>query len=101
MRRRNFTMNKPVIAAVLFSALTLGVGCKHDQKDPMATAPPPPTAAASVAEINSAKFLNAQVPQAVQTAFMKDYPKAAVETISLRSTSAGQSFYEIRFMQDG
>jgi hypothetical protein len=92
-------MNKAAITTVLMSGLALGVGCKH-HKDP-APGPAPAGASASVAEINSAKLNDATVPQAVQTAFMRDNPKAAIDTINLRTTSAGQVFYQITYISKG
>jgi|SRR4030095_8374486 hypothetical protein len=93
-------MNKAAITTILSSVLTLGIGCKH-HNEPMPTNPPPPTAAASVAEINSAKFLTAQVPQAVQSAFNRDVPKGAVDTVTMHTDSAGRAFYQITYMLNG
>ena len=63
--------------------------------------PTGPAAPPTVSEINAAKMQNAVVPQAVQNAFARDYPGAAINTIEMQSTSAGDSFYKIVFIRDG
>jgi len=92
-------MKATFIILALFS-FALATGCKsNDPPKPQANSGPaaPPTSA----ELNSAKLQNAVVPQAVQTAFDRDYPGSAINTIEIHSTSAGDSFYEIDYIRQG
>lgn len=94
---------KSATATIGLLGVLLGVsllaGCKSHKTEPAPVSGSPTPM--SVAEINSAKLANAQVPQAVQTAFGRDYPKAAIDAISLKNTSAGLGFYQITFVDQG
>jgi len=85
-----------IAVVVLLLSLACAIGCKSKPK-PMAGEPTP----VSVAEINSAKLQNALVPQAAQTAFAHDHPEAAIDTIQVQNTSAGEMFYQIRYTSNG
>ena len=86
-----------LIALIVLLGLAAAPGCKsHSNPEPTGPAAPP-----TVSEINAAKMQNAVVPQAVQNAFARDYPGAAINTIEMQSTSAGDSFYKIVFIRDG
>ena len=94
-------MNKTAVTTLLMGALILLVGCKHNKTDDSAPTGPAPVAPPSVSEINTAKLNEATVPQAVQSAFGKEHPSAAIDKISLRSTSTGMSFYQITYISQG
>ncbi|MGH7180007.1 MAG: hypothetical protein ACREJC_21700 [Tepidisphaeraceae bacterium] len=87
----------------LILGLACAFGCQSSKKQESAQAPPPQGTAASptVAEINTAKFMGAQAPQAVQSAFARDYPNAAIGSVQQRNTSVGTSFFSISFIRSG
>ena len=85
-------------AAVVFLTVVCVIGCKSKPKPEAYSGPAAPV---TVAEINSSKMQAAVVPQAVQTTFGHDHPDAAIDTIVLRSTSAGDSFYQITYTSKG
>jgi hypothetical protein len=86
-----------VVGVVLLLSFASAIGCKSKPK-PEPTGQPAPV---TVEEINSAKFQNALVPQAAQTAFAHDHPAAVIDTIEVQNTSAGEMFYQIRYTANG
>lgn len=87
----------PAIALLSAGLAVSAAGCASSAEN----GPQGPTPAVSTQEMNQAKMHDALVPQAVQTAFARDYPNAAIDTVRMHASSTGQNFYEVTYIRDG